>query len=103
MRALGLNLLAATCVVGLTVVTSSPAKSRPSGISLGFGQTNNGVVKEVGYRYWRYRYARPYRRHRYAYPPYHYRPYYRPFVVRPGRYFGVGPGAYECYGYDCDW
>jgi hypothetical protein len=21
----------------------------------------------------------------------------------PGRYFGVGPGSYECYGYDCTW
>jgi hypothetical protein len=21
----------------------------------------------------------------------------------PDRYFGVGPGAYECFGYDCNW
>jgi hypothetical protein len=21
----------------------------------------------------------------------------------PDRYFGVGPGSYECFGYDCNW
>jgi hypothetical protein len=99
-----LNVLAATCVVvGLTVVTPVPGNSQPSGQFSGFGQTNVGVVKEVGYRHWRSRYARPYWRYRYAYRPYHYRPNYRLFGVGPGRYFGVGPGAYECYGYDCNW
>ena len=102
MRALGLNLLAATCVVSLTVVTPSPTRSEASSVSLGFGQTNVSLIREVGYRNWRYRYARPYWGYRYAYRPSYYRPYRR-FGVEPGRYFGVGPGSYECYGYDCNW
>ena len=102
MRALGLNLLAATCMVSLTVVTPAPAKSEASSLSLGFSQTNVSVVREVGYRNWRYRYARPSWRYRYAYRPSYLRPYQH-FGVGPSRYFGVGPGAYECYGYDCNW
>ena len=103
MSALGLNLLAATFVVGLTVVTPAPAKSEASSLSFNsFSQTSFSVVREVGYRNWRYRYARPSWRYRYAYRPSYYRPYQR-FGLEPGRYFGVGPGAYECYGYDCNW
>ena len=102
MRALGLNLLAATCVVSLTVVTPSPTKSEARTLPLGFGQTNVSLIREVGYRNWRYRYARPYWGYRYAYRPSYYRPYRR-FGVEYGRYFGVGPGSYECYGYDCNW
>jgi hypothetical protein len=34
MRALGQNLLTATCVVGLTVVTPAPTKSQASSLSL---------------------------------------------------------------------
>lgn len=101
-RALGLNLLAATCVVSLTAITPAPAKSEASSLSFGLIQTNGSVVKEVGYRNWRYRYARPNWRYRYTYRPPYYRPYRR-FGLGPGRYFGVGPGAYECYGYDCNW
>jgi hypothetical protein len=100
LRALGLNLLAATCVVSLTVVTPAPAKSEASGLFV--GQTNVIVVREVRYRDWRYRYARPSWRYHYAYRPSYTRPYHR-FGVGPSRYFGVGPGAYECYGYDCNW
>ena len=59
MRALGLNLLAATCVVGLMFVTPTPAKPRVGSLSLGFDQTNVSVVEEVGYRNRRYRSARP--------------------------------------------
>ena len=102
MRAPGLNLLAATSMVSLTVVTPAPAKSEASSLSVGFSQTDVGVVREVGYRNWRYRYARPSWRYHYAYRPSYTRPYHR-FGVGPSRYFGVGPGAYECYGYDCNW
>ena len=28
---------------------------------------------------------------------------YQYFGADPDRYFGVGPGAYECIGYDCNW
>ena len=102
MRALGLNILAATCVVGLSVVTPAAAKSETSSLSFGFSQTNVSVVKEVAYRNRGHRHARPYWRYRYAYRP-SFNRRYRYFGVEPGRYFGVGPGAYECYGYDCNW
>ena len=103
LRALGLNVLAATSLVGLTVATSVPANSHPRGVVSGFGQTKVAVVKEVGYRNWRSRYARHNWRYRYTVRPYYYRPSYRYFGADPGRYFGVGPGSYECYGYDCNW
>ena len=102
MGALGLNLLAAAGVVGLMFATPAPAKTWANSLSLGFSQTNVSVVREVGYRNSRYRYARPYWRYRYSYRPSYYSPYRR-FGFGPGRYFGVGPGAYECYGYDCNW
>ena len=28
---------------------------------------------------------------------------YEYFGADPDRYFGVGPGSYECIGYDCTW
>jgi hypothetical protein len=102
MRALGLNLLAATCVVSLTAITPSPTKSEENSVNFGFGLPNGSLIRDVGYRNWRYRYARPYWGYRYAYRPSYYRPYRR-FGGDPGRYFGVGPGSYECYGYDCNW
>lgn len=102
MRALGLNLLAATCVVSLTVGAPAPAKSEASSSSFALRQAAVSVIEEIGYRNWRYRYARPHWRYRYADRPPYYRPYRR-FDIEPGRYFGVGPGAYECYGYDCNW
>ena len=98
----GLNLLAATCVVSLIIGTPAPAKSEARSLCFGFLQPQANVVVKVGYRNWRYRYARPHWRYNYAYRPSYYRPFRR-FGVGPGRYFGVGPGAYECYGYDCNW
>ena len=29
--------------------------------------------------------------------------HYRYFGADPDRYFGVGPGSYDCHGYDCNW
>ncbi len=29
--------------------------------------------------------------------------HYDYFGADPDRYFGVGPGSYDCYGYDCNW
>jgi len=29
--------------------------------------------------------------------------HYRYFGADPDRYFGIGPGSYDCYGYDCNW
>ena len=59
------------------------------------GETHAGLVQEVGRRYYRRRYVRPY----YSYRPYYgygygYRPYYRPYGYygygywRPGISFG---------------
>ena len=60
-----------------------------------YGETHAGLVQEVGRRYYRRRYVRPY----YSYRPYYgygygYRPYYRPYGYygygywRPGISFG---------------
>jgi hypothetical protein len=99
LRILGLIFLAGACVVGLVVVAPTPAKSQPSGISLGCNVNDVALVKEVGTRRARYRSARHWR-YRYAKRPSQHRGY---FGADPGRYFGVGPGSYECYGYDCNW
>jgi hypothetical protein len=29
--------------------------------------------------------------------------HYGYFGADPDRYFGIGPGSYDCYGYDCNW
>jgi hypothetical protein len=97
LRALGLNILAATCVVVLAIVTPAPAKSQLSGISQGVDLNQLAVVKEVGSRRRHYRYTRHWR---YGYAKRRDRGY---FGADPRRYFGVGPGSYECYGYDCNW
>jgi hypothetical protein len=98
-RVPALNILAAICVVGLAVIASAPAKSQRGGISLGFDEDDVAVVNEVGSRRERYRKAQHWR-YRDAKRPYQYRGY---FGTDPGRYFGVGSGSYECYGYDCNW
>ena len=77
--------------------------SQPSGISHGFSDHNVALVKDIGYRRGRYRESRPHSRYRYTARPYHYGLNYRYFGADPRRYFGVGPGAYECYGYDGNW
>ena len=99
LRALALNTLAAICVVGLAVIVPTPAKSQPSRTSLDFDLNDVAGVTEVGSRRERYRYARHWR-YRDAKRPYRYRGY---FGADPDRYFGSGPGSYECYGYDCNW
>jgi hypothetical protein len=99
LRALGLSVLAAICALGLGVGAPAPAKSQPNLISLDFDLNDIALVKKVASRRERYRKAQHWR-YRYAKRPYQYRGY---FGADPGRYFGVGPGAYECYGYDCNW
>jgi hypothetical protein len=99
LRALGFSALGTICAVALAILPPAPAKSQPAGVSLGFDLKGVGVVKEVSSRRERYRYARHWR-YRYAKRPYRYRGY---FGADRDRYFGVGPGSYECYGYDCIW
>jgi hypothetical protein len=83
LRALGLNLFAGTCSVGLMLATPIPASSQPSQ-SLGLVKFGAAAVEEVRHRRYRYvhryyqPYYRPYRRPYYSYDdwPYHYRPHY---------------------------
>lgn len=100
MRAVGLAAVAATGVIWL-VVFPLPASSQPSGKVSSLNDV--AAVKDAGYRRGRYREARPQLRYRSVTRSHLYRPKYRYFGADPDRYFGVGPGSYECYGYDCNW
>ena len=90
MRAPGL-ILSVLGFAALIVVAPDLVKAQPSVAPLALGQTSENGVQDVGYRYRRYRYARPYYRPYYRpyayYQPYYYRPYnpyyYRPYY-RPG-------------------
>ena len=86
-RALGLNLLAGTCAVGLMLATPTPASSQPSHLSLGSVQFGAAAVEEVRHR--RYRYA-----HRRYYRPY-YRPYHRPSYSYDGWPYYYRPHYYD--------
>ena len=100
MRVIGFSVLAAASVIGLAIVAAAPARSQPSATSLRHDSTDVVPVKEVASRRGRYRQAHRYWRYRHPkrlYQNYGY------FGVDPERYFGVGPGSYECYGYDCNW
>jgi hypothetical protein len=92
MRTLALSLSGLIFLVVLIVVAPNLAKSQPSVLPLTYGQANAGLVEEVGRRYRRYRYVRPYYRPYYGYG-YGYRPYYG-YGYRP--YYGYG---YRPYGY----
>ena len=96
MRTLGLNALAAACVLGLAVFPS-PAWAQQIAISRGLSLNEVAVVKDAGGRRVRHHEARSRSHDRHATSPYRY------FGADPDRYFGVGPGAYECWGYDCNW
>ena len=61
MRALGLNLFAGTCSMGLMLSTPIPASSQPSYLSLGLVQFGAAAVEEVGHRRYRYAHRRYYR------------------------------------------
>jgi hypothetical protein len=88
LRALGLNVFAGTCAVGLMLATPIPASSQPSSLSLGLVQFGAAAVEEVGHRRYRYAHRRYYRPNYRAYHhpdnsydgwPDHYRPrYYDP-------------------------
>jgi hypothetical protein len=90
--------IVAGCVALAALVFAAP-KSASATIAAAppvqYGETHAGLVQEVGRRYYRRRYVRPY----YSYRPYYgygygYRPYYRPYGYygygywRPGISFG---------------
>ncbi len=95
------GLLALSCAAFLAVALAAapkPASALPASSTIAQGQANAGLVQDVGRRYYKRRYYRPYRYGRYGYRPYRYRrwgygpyygrPYYRgwgyPYYRRPG-------------------
>ena len=103
MRAIDLTALVAASVVGLAVFATS-ASSQRNVINHGFSLDEAALVKEAGNRRGRIHATRPPSYGRtFATRPQHYRPNYRYFGADPDRYFGIGPGSYECFGYDCNW
>ena len=95
MRAPGL-ILSVLAFAALMVVAPNLVKAQPSVASpLALGQTSEDGVEDVGYRYRRYRYARPYARPYYR--PY-YQPYYRPYAYyQPYYYRPYNPYYYRPY------
>ena len=100
MRALALNVLALACLIGGCVFPSS-AKAQPWGSSYAF--SSSGVVKVKDAQYRRQRYGKAVPKSQDATRPHRSGRLYQYFGADPDRYFGVGPGAYECFGYDCNW
>ena len=100
-RAIGLIALMAASVAGLAVFPT-PASSQLNVITHGFSLDEAALV-EAGSRRGRIHATRSRSHETFATRPYHYRPNYRYFGADPDRYFGIGPGSYECFGFDCNW
>ena len=93
-------MLALACLIGGGVIASS-AKAQPWGSSYAFSSSGVVKVKDAAHRHKRYGKAVP--KSQYAARPHRAGRLYQYFGADPDRYFGVGPGSYECYGYDCNW
>jgi hypothetical protein len=87
--ALGRNLCAGTCAVGLMLAMLAPANSQPSQLSLRSDQFGAAAVEEVGHRRYRYAQRRYYRAHR----PYHH----------PDYSYDGWPNHYQPHYYDSGW
>jgi len=96
-----LDALMAASVAGLAVFPT-PASSQLNVITHGFSLDEAALV-EAGSRRGRIHATPPRSHETFATRPYHYRPNYRYFGADPDRYFGIGPGSYECFGFDCNW
>jgi hypothetical protein len=94
------------CITAVMFAVPKPAAATTAAApAVHYGETDAGMVQEVGRRYWRgRRYVRPY-----AYG-YGYRPYYRPYgyygyygrpygYYRPYAYYGGPYAYYGGYGY----
>jgi hypothetical protein len=81
-------LVGCTAVAALFLLASKPASAMPA---VHYGDTNAGMVQDVGRRYWRKPYA-----YNYGYRPYRYgyygRPYYRPYAYGYGYPYWGQPG-----------
>jgi hypothetical protein len=88
------------CLIGGCVIAPS-AKAQPWGGA--YAVRASGVVKAKDAAYRRQRYGKAVPKPHDAARPHRSGRLYRYFGDDPDRYFGVGPGSYECYGYDCNW
>ena len=100
MRALALTVLALACLTGGGVLPSL-AKAQPWGSSYALSSSGVVTLKDAAYR--RQRYGKAVPKSQYATRPHRSGRLYHYFGADPDRYFGVGPGSYECFGYDCNW
>jgi hypothetical protein len=86
--------IVAGCVAAVFFAVPKPASATNAAApAVHYGETNAGMVQEVGRRYWRggRRYVAPY--------AYGYRPYYRPYgYYRPYAYGGYYGRPYGYYG-----
>jgi hypothetical protein len=100
LRALALNVLALACLTGGCVIAAS-AEAQPWSSS--YALSSSGVVEVKNAPQRRKRYGKAVPKSQYATRPRRPGRLYQYFGADPDRYFGVGPGAYECIGYDCNW
>ena len=88
--------IVAGCAALAALVFAAPKSASATAAAapaIQYGETDAGLVQEVGRRYYRRRYVRPY----YLYRP-HYGYGYRPYgYYRP--YYGYGYRPYGYYGY----
>jgi hypothetical protein len=87
------------CLIGGWVMLAS-AKGQPWGGPDAFASAEVVKVKDA---YRRQRYGKAVPKSQNAARPLRSGRLYQYFGADPDRYFGVGPGAYECIGYDCTW
>jgi hypothetical protein len=100
LRAPALSAFALAGLIGWSVIPSL-AKAQPWGGSYAVGAAGVVDVKDAPYR--RQRSGKAVPKSQYAIRPHRSGRIYQYFGADPDRYFGVGPGAYECVGYDCNW
>jgi hypothetical protein len=81
-------------VAAVVLAAPKPASATAATHAVHYGETDAGMVQQVGHRYWR-RHAYPYA-YGYGYPSYGYGYGYRPYgYYRPYAYYG---GPYGYYG-----
>ncbi len=94
-----LGALALACLLGGGVMPSFAQAKPLDGYAIASSEVMQ--VKDVAYR--RQRYGKAVPKSQNATCPHRSGRIYPYFGADPDRYFGVGPGSYECFGYDCNW
>jgi hypothetical protein len=100
LRVPALGALSLACLLGGGLMPCL-AQATPLDGSYAFASSEVVRVKDVAYR--RQRYSKVVPKSQDATRPHRSRRLYQYFGADPDRYFGVGPGSYECFGYDCNW